>query len=200
MEHIHKTVYINLEKRSDRRAELEQEFVAMGIQDAERFPAIEHSVGMIGCHMSHLAVLKMAREHGWDNVLIFEDDFQCIVDKETFHTTLAAFFEKNIPYDVVMLSYNVLKSEPYDEIVSYAREAQTASGYIVHKRFYDSLIENLETALLRLIETQQHWLYANDQCWKSLQSHSEWFYCNTRIGIQRPSYSDLSNRFVDYGV
>ena len=199
MEHIAGAFYINLDRRTDRRAEFEGECAAMGIC-VERFPAIVDPTGFIGCHKSHLEVLKKARCQGLHNVLIFEDDFKFIVSKEEFESNLNAFFDSNIEYDVLMLSYLLNNGEPHNEIVGRVKEAQTASGYIVHSRFYDTLIDNLETNLAGLIDTHRHWIHLNDQCWKQLQPCAQWFYFQKRIGIQRPSYSDLSNRFAEYNV
>ena len=199
MDNITKAVYINLTRRTDRKAEFEEELRRMDIR-AQRFPAIEAKPGMIGCHSSHLAVLKMARSMGWENVLVFEDDYQFVVDKETLNRELQRFFDLKIPYDVLMLAYNLNKSEDCNEVVGYARDVQNAAGYIVHKRFYDTLIANLEEALPLLKETLAHWKYLNDQCWKTLQPTAEWFYLKTRCGIQRPSYSDLAERHMDYGT
>jgi GR25 family glycosyltransferase involved in LPS biosynthesis len=198
MEHIDGALYINLEKRLDRRAQFEEECDRMEIS-VERFPALEANPGFVGCHKSHLAALKLAKARGYKNVLIFEDDFQFIVTKEVFESQLRAFFALDIPYDVLMLSYNLQKAETYNDIIGRAREVQTASGYIVHNRFYDTLIKNLEDHLEPLLITKAHWLHLNDQCWKEVQPAAEWFYLQTRIGVQRPSYSDLACRFVDYG-
>lgn len=197
MEHIKHAVYINLDRRADRRAEFNAECERIGLR-VERFPAIESQPGFVGCHKSHIAVLKMAKANNWEHVLIFEDDFQFLVDAATFQTNLEQFFASNTPYDVLMLSYNIQRSEPVNELISKVYEAQTASGYLVHSRFYDTLIQNLETNLPLLERTGAHWLYLNDQCWKSVQPDAAWYFFNTRIGKQRPSYSDLANRFMDY--
>ena len=199
MNHIAGAFYINLDSRTDRRLEFENECAKMNIH-VQRFPAIKDAKPFIGCHKSHLEVLKKARELGLENVLIFEDDFQFIVGKEEFISNLNKFFDSNTPYDVIMLSYSLMRGEPVNDIFGRVVEVHTASGYLVHSRFYDKLISNLETNLAKLIETHHHWLYLNDQCWKQLQPSSEWFYFKTRIGIQRPSYSDLAGRFLERGV
>ena len=198
MEHIQHIVYINLDHRTDRRTEIEHELERMDLS-GERFAAIHTKPGCIGCAKSHLAVLKMAKERGWDHVLILEDDFQFIIDKEVVNTQLKAFFDLKIPYDVLMVSYAINKSLPYNDIVCRAVDVQTASGYLVHSRFYDSLIQNLSEAITLLISTGKHWYYANDQSWKKLQPHSLWFCMNIRFGKQRPSYSDNAEQFMDYG-
>ena len=196
---IDKIVYINLDKRPDRKKEIEHELAIMGLS-GERFSAIEHKRGMIGCGMSHLAVLKQAKAKGYNNILVLEDDFHFIVDKSVFEKELDSFFDLNIPYDVLMLSYNHLKHEQYNTVMSRAINVQTASGYIVHSRFYDSLIRVWEAGLQNLIETGNEPKYSVDQCWKTLQPSSQWFLLNTRIGVQRESYSDIEHRVVDYKV
>lgn len=189
--------YINLDSRLDRRILIEPEFQSMNLS-VERFPAIQRSPGTLGCTQSHLEVLKLARQRGYPSVIIFEDDFEFIISKETFDDIM-----KKLPdeYDVVMLSYNLQKQEPYNETFGRALEVQTASGYIVHSRFYDRLINTLQEGLA-LFEQRphEHWFYINDQYWKRLQPHSVWLYSLVRIGKQRAGYSDLAGHFVDHGL
>lgn len=197
--YIEKVVYINLDKRPDRKKEMEGELAKMGLS-GERFAAIEHRNGAIGCSMSHLAVLKQAKANKHKNILVLEDDFQFVVDRATFEKELHSFFDLNIPYDVLMVSYNCYEKKPYNAIVSRVNDAQTTSGYLVHERFYDSLLRVWEEGLQKFIETGNGPKYALDQYWKSLQPSSQWFLMNTRIGIQRDSYSDIEQRRVNYRV
>ncbi len=198
MEFIHKVIYINLDKREDRRAEIEGELRSMDIT-AERFPGIERKPGIVGCTASHLAVIKRAKEEGWPNVLVFEDDFMFLVNKLKFYNNVREFFQSNMVYDVLMLGYNITgKSENLNEIVSRGYNIQAPSGYIVHHRFYDKLINTWESALQHLIITGHHWHYANDQSWKSLQIDNTFLYFNIRIGKQRGSWSDNAGCYMDY--
>lgn len=199
---ISQIFYINLDRRTDRRAAIEQEIDNFGFPQnkVSRFAAIEDkSLGCIGCSKSHLAVLRLAQESDYENILILEDDFQFIVDKSTFHANLREFFARyREKFDVVMLAYNLKEGEPIDDLVGYCRKAQTASGYIVNRRMFGDLIETMEMGLDRLIATHQHWLYVNDVCWFPLQKTREWYYFMERVGIQRPGFSDLANQMVDY--
>jgi len=197
MDQIKHIIYINLDHRTDRRSELEYELERMGLS-GERFSAIRTDPGIIGCTQSHLAVLKMAKERGWDHVLILEDDFQFLVNREDLNKHIKAFFDLDIPYDILMLGYNIFSSKPYNDVICRANDVQTTSGYLIHSRFYDTLIQNLSETIPPLISTGKHWIYAIDQYWKRLQPISEWFCMNVRIGKQRPSYSDLAERFTDY--
>ena len=198
---IDKIFYINLDRRTDRRAEIEEELSNFGFPQnlIRRFPAIEDIEGSIGCSRTHLAVLRLAQERNYENIIIFEDDFKFIIDKKILHSNLHEFFTRyGEKFDVLMLSYNLKESEPIDHLIGYCRKAQTASGYIINRRVFSDLINTMETALERLIATGHHWLYVNDVCWYSLQMTREWYYFIERAGIQRPGYSDLANRMVDY--
>jgi glycosyl transferase family 25 len=193
-----RSVYINLDRRTDRRAEFEAECVRMGIQ-AERFPAIAHSVPALGCAMSHLAVLKLARSRGYERVCIFEDDFQFLVSPQVYARILA-----EIPSgaDVVMLGWYLYATEPYNATFGRVLDATTASGYIVHRRAYDRLIQTLEEGVSLFI-THLHDAdvvskYINDQYWRRLQPNLLWLHTLERVGRQRSSYSDLVGAHVAY--
>ncbi len=75
--------YINLDKRTDRRAEFEAEMARVGLSDfVRRYPAAVDAthlpMGDYGrhraCGKSHSNLIKYAAEKDLDNILIFEDD------------------------------------------------------------------------------------------------------------------------------
>jgi glycosyl transferase family 25 len=197
---IEKIIYINLEKRKDRKEEIESELNKFELQ-YERFNAIERKMGLVGCGYSHLEVLKKAKKMNYKNVLILEDDFVFLVSKEEFENNLTDFFNTIKHFDVCMLSYNVLQNELVVgiNVVKRLLEAQTASGYIVNNHYYDKLIELYEKNIPILEQTGIHWIYANDQIWKPLQKQDKWYYFTTRIGRQRPGYSDNAECITDVG-
>jgi glycosyl transferase family 25 len=194
------TIYINLDRRQDRREQFEAEAAKMNLP-VERFSAIERSPGILGCGLSHLAVLKLARERDWPSVLIFEDDFEFLVSPAEFRSQLeSALKDEGDNWDVLMLSYAHEVREPHSKTLFRIQSAQTASGYIVHKRLYTELIDLFERAMESLATTGRHWDYANDQVWKQIQPHKKWFGFTTRLGRQRASFSDTSWSHADYGV
>jgi hypothetical protein len=198
---IDKIFYINLDKRFDRRAEIEQELNNMELP-YERFPAIYNENGAIGCGYSHLSVLKLARDRGYKNVLIFEDDFIFLVEKQELESYFEKLFNNSCNFEVCFLSYNCHSFEdiPQHTFIKRVLDAQSASGYIVNEKCYSKLISLYENAMPLLEATNHHWIYANDQCWKGLQKKDTWICFDKRIGKQRASYSDNANRFTDYGV
>ena len=197
--YIDKIFYINLNKRQDRREQIEKELNDFGL-NYERFEAIEYEpMGSYGCGMSHLQILKLAKEKNYKNILIFEDDFTFLVSKTIFEENLKTFFESGLDYDVCYLSYNL---HEYQELENYNVNkvlfSQTASGYIINNHYYSVLIELYEWALPKLLETTYHWLYSNDVVWRDLQKKDNYYAFKTRIGKQRPSYSNCTVSFVDY--
>lgn len=198
---IDKIIYINLDHRTDRKDEIEGELEKFNLlEKSERYSAIcVKEQGILGCTMSHLEVFKLAKARQYINVLILEDDFQFLISKEEFEDQLTEFFDSNIEYNVCMISYNLIQSEvtPYPFLLK-VKEAQTASGYIVHHTMYDRLIELYEEAVPKLRETQFHWIYANDQIWKRLQPSSDWYCFKNRFGKQRDGYSDNSQKYENY--
>ncbi|MEH2492848.1 glycosyltransferase family 25 protein [Bradyrhizobium sp. AZCC 2230] len=73
-------IIINLPERKDRRVEMIQQLNRTGWQ-ADFFPAVRPdstagfpSIGAHGCFLSHLSVLKLAKDEGASSVLIMEDD------------------------------------------------------------------------------------------------------------------------------
>ena len=202
MEFIGAIIYINLDYRKDRRFQMEQEFARMGIRDAKRFNAIPHEYGLIGCMQSHLAVLELAKKNGYKNILIFEDDFEFMVSKEDLDSDVRNVLGPGLQYDVLMLGYNMKKSAPLasHKTIFKVIDAQTASAYIVHESFYDTLIKCYRDALPLLKSTKLWDTYANDQVWKKLQPDARWYAFTTRMGKQRESYSDTTRRVENYGV
>jgi glycosyl transferase family 25 len=200
-EHISKIIYINLNKRTDRKECIEKELNDFGL-DYERFEAIETPIpgfGIVGCGLSHLAVLKLAKERNYENVLILEDDFTFLVSKEELQHQLTEFFKLKLDYDTCFLAYNLKKDEPLDNgIVNRIIEAWTSSGYIASKKSYDKLINLYEYAMPLLAQTRAHWIYSNDQIWRELQQKDNWYYFIKRIGKQADGYSDNSNCYTSY--
>jgi glycosyl transferase family 25 len=195
-EHIDKIMYINLNRRTDRRELIETQLNEYGLQ-YERFEAIETpGFGTLGCGLSHLEVLKIAKERGYKNILILEDDFYFLVTKEELNEQLNLFFDLSLNYDVCFLAYLLQDYKLVNNVVNQALECQTTSAYIVNNSYYDELIKLYEYTMPLLKETRQHWIYANDQAWKPLQKRDNWYYFIKRIGAQRDGISDTGSEGV----
>lgn len=192
--------YINLDNRTDRKEALEKELVEFGLP-FERFSAIKHEFGAVGCSKSHVAVIKLAKERKYPRVMILEDDFTFVSHRDNVERVLGQVRDEAKPYDVCMISHNILQSEELPE--SYWRKmtnGQTTSGYIIQEHYYDVLLGVVEPSISLLEQTHQNNNYAIDVVMKQLQPRDKWYYMTERLGIQRPSYSDIESRQVDYNV
>ena len=60
--------------------------------------------GALGCTASHKKCTEYAIEHNLDNVLILEDDYNFIENRNLFNTELTKFLTSNINWDVLLLN------------------------------------------------------------------------------------------------
>jgi GR25 family glycosyltransferase involved in LPS biosynthesis len=205
-QYIDHIIYINLEHRTDRREEIERELARMDLTDkADRFEATYiKEQGILGCTISHMEAIRLAKNRGYKNVLILEDDFEFLLEKDVVESRLETFFRSKLGrnYDVCMLGFGLVRESPDPteecDLVKRVIEAQNAAAYIVQEKYYDVIIELYERIIPLLRETKAHWLYANDQAWKILQEKDRWYYFIDRFGKQRAGYSDNSCEYMDY--
>ena len=190
--------YINLDYRTDRKESTIKELSKIGIYYPNRFSAIKKHNGAIGCYMSHLKVVKDARDRGLPCVTIFEDDILFLNPKETLQK-LNRIINSNIEWDVIILGGN--NSQPYQTINEdciKVNNCQTTTAYIVKKKYYDTFIDNLTEGLQKLIETNNSSMYALDQYWKKLQKKDNFLLIIPVNVVQKESYSDIEHRNVYY--
>ena len=131
--------YINLESRPDRQIYVEEELKKIGIK-ADRFNAIKLPNGALGCSMSHLKCIEMAKENDWDHILIVEDDIH-FLNHDLFMNQINKFFSLHKNWDVVLIAgNNVPPHKIIDDTCVKVSSCQTTTGYIVKKHYYDILI------------------------------------------------------------
>ena len=193
-EFVEKVIYINLEHRTDRRTEIESELSKYFSSDKIiRFNAIKDNHGGIGCTKSHIAVLEMAIENNWNNVLIVEDD------------AMWSNFQRGYPilnnlmknsFDVIMLGGVVQK---LDMRTYKVYSGHTGTAYIVNKSYYSKLLQNFKESLSGFVTTMNYHMFALDQFWKRLQPVDNWYCIVPSLMIQRPGMSDIEHRFVNNG-
>lgn len=195
---IEHALYINLASRTDRKQHVESQLKLVGIS-AERFNAIKLPDGALGCSMSHLKCLQMAKEKGWDHVLICEDDIT-FTNPGLFIQQINKFLSKQENWDVVLLAGNNMP--PYKPIEDYCVQVtrcQTTTGYLVKSHYYDKLIDNIKTGMNMLVRNRDmHKIYAIDKYWFLLQDKDLWFLITPLSVVQREDYSDIEKRRTNY--
>ena len=197
MEHIDKIIYINMDARTDRRAELEAEFTRLGIPNDKimRFPASSYNgCPNTGCLVSHANVIHLAYEMGYRNVLVLEDDFRFIEDAAKVNADIRAFFDMKLDWDVLMLTTcsAVVIPEYVGYLASRISSSTNGAGYLVNRPMMMELVELFDSNVENLFNTKAHWLYQNDILWKSLMPTKQWYMFNHYLGYQVGGYSDLS--------
>jgi glycosyl transferase family 25 len=201
MDNIDKIYYINLDHRKDRKGQIEQELKKMNIFDkAERFNAISEELGSLGCSKSHLEVLKDARDKKYKTIMIFEDDYMFLINKNIFNLKMEYIFKTVPNFDVFMLGIKLNSFKIFNNTIQKVLNGQTSSCYLIKEHYYDKLIKTIEESLDPLLETRNPSKYAYDQIWKKLQPSDNWYCFKTRIGKQREGYSDIEKRYVKYTV
>jgi GR25 family glycosyltransferase involved in LPS biosynthesis len=195
-------LYINLLSRVDRKEHIESQLTSIGIQPT-RFNAIKLKNGRIGCSMSHLKCLEIAKKNNWPYVMICEDDL-IILNKNNFIKHLNNFFrlhgDVNDAWNVLLLAGNNVP--PYvkiDDTCIEVSHCQTTTGYIIKQCYYDTLIDNIRTGIHKLMKyPDNHVLYAIDKYWIQLQKIHPWYMIVPVEAVQREDYSDIEKRQTNY--
>lgn len=107
--HFDKIYYINLDRRQDRRRDCEAQLLKYNII-AERVTAYDTASmgisGAIGCHKSHIKVLKDAYKKGYNKILLLEDD---IVFTKEFDNFASLPSPNSFHWDMLYLGATIMK-------------------------------------------------------------------------------------------
>ena len=193
--------YINLDSRPDRKTHVESQLDSIGIKQCTRFSACMMVNGAIGCSTSHLKILEMAREQNLPHIMIVEDDIE-FTKPDLFVKQMNNFLGHNDPttYDVVLLAgNNIPPYRVHDESSVQVSHCQCALGYFVQSHYYDTLIKNFSQSLEKLIQFPDHHIeYAVDKYWLHLQKRDRWYLIVPLTIIQKPDYSNIEKKNVNY--
>lgn len=190
--------YINLLSRPDRKQHVESQMKTLGIP-IDRFNAVKLPNGALGCSMSHLKCLEMAKKSGWSHLLIVEDDIK-FNKPELLKKQLNKFLSRHQLWDVVLIGgNNVPPYQPIDDTCVRVASCQTTTGYLVNGHYFDTLIDNYRTSIKKLIENPElHVMYAIDKYWFHLQKRDNWYLIIPLSVTQREDYSDIEKRPTNY--
>jgi len=200
--------YINLDYRLDRKILVEREFSKLDIEFI-RIPAILHSNGAIGCLQSHIKVLETCDQDA-EYLWVCEDDVEFLVSRCELDKSINAFMKSD--GDILCLGFNSMKNSKFSEGFLRTTDNQTASSYLVKRKFRKVLLD-LWKSLLNSIETniehplnneylkldiRKYNFNALDQAWKILQKDYIFLIPEKRIAKQRSGYSDIEEKSVNY--
>ncbi len=196
---IKNVCYINLVERTDRKEHVKKQLNMVGLTNFERFNAIKLPDGALGCSMSHLKCLQIAKDKKLDHILIVEDDI-IFLNPEIFIKQLNRFLENNKEWDVLLIAgNNVPPYKVVDETCVQVSWCQTTTGYLIRNQYYDTLIQNIKEGINHLIrEPKNKIMYAIDKYWLSLQKRDTWLLLIPLTVSQKEGYSDIEKQVTNY--
>ena len=191
-------IYINLASRTDRNTHVQNELKKIGVNNPERFNAIKLEDGALGCSMSHLKCIELAKKNNYEYVFICEDDIE-FLNPELFLTQLHSFLNSNISWNVVLVAgNNMLPYLPGNDTCIKILNCQTTTGYIVKREYYDTLIDNYKTGIKNLLKEPFNNEYKIDKYWFKLQRKDNWYLIIPLTVIQREDYSDIEKKVTNF--
>lgn len=192
------THYINLLYRPDRKRLIEKELSTMKIKSFQRFNALTGKNGHIGCSRSHLQLLKNSKKNNHPYIAIVEDDIHFKHPQKTIHQ-LQKLLESNESWDVIILGGVGGERNRLSPYYSSANGVSSTTGYIVNKKYIDTLIDHWEKGLNKLEkDPEKHTIYALDQTWKQLQKKDKFIILSDHDVVQRSDFSDIQGGYIDY--
>jgi glycosyl transferase family 25 len=204
-EKIDGIVYINLEKRDDRKklilnelSKIETDMNRVNKVSGVYIPKNGHK----GCVQSHITALNIAKMNRWKYTLIFEDDMELNVSPDEFNDSINNILDymnkNNINWDVIMLATGHNEKTSIFNTYDFVRikKATTSSGYIVNQRYYDKLIKLFTYCNENMSKDKwsggKDWEpYALDQQWEKLQEKDNWYGFKNDLIKQRNSASTI---------
>jgi hypothetical protein len=190
---------INLDDRPDRWAQLQAEL--KGWPPIERVSAVKHSPGWVGCTLSHIQCLELAKERNYEWVLILEDD--CMMRPnalQNFKGLLPFLWNNRNKWDVFMggVSCGISTDDKLigDQIFIsrnpnlYKVSACNSHFCLLHRDAYTRILQTIPKNPSEYTQSKNSidtWYRDNVRVWST----------SPFIAIQREGFSDVINDYSD---
>lgn len=197
---------INLESRKDRKEFMEKQMEKLGISQYTFFKAIcpdektmkkykhflkkseeYYRIGSLGCLLSHLEIIKIAKKCSYKNILILEDDCEFMENIEKIILYFKLFYSNN--YAIGYLSGSHMEKPDFisDNIVK-VKKTYTTTSYIINHSIFNYIINNLENYNQEIDKFYALEIQTKYNC-----------YCSfPHLTRQKEGYSDIHKQFVNY--
>ena len=196
-EMIEYVLYINLAHRTDRKNRLELQLKEYGFTSVQRVDAVLNKKNPHkGCCASHIKALETALTLPGNNMLILEDDFEFVFDKEVTYSILKHTTSTVSNWDVIKLGANLIEAENItaSNCIRKVEMSQTSHGYLITKSYVKVLLECFRSCYKNSPEDlygSKITEYALDKAWFPLQRSDNWYITKPKLGKQYESYSDI---------
>lgn len=215
-----KIVYINLDESTERKEEIEKQFNLINL-NVERYSAVNGkklenpltltrkgrvfmNLGEVGCLMSHLNIIKQAKQEQLKNILIMEDDL--LFRKDTNEIFDRLWQKVPDDWDVIYFTgnhrweYGPLKPTQKDgktihdgrdqtEGIYRVTRMLTTGMYAVNSKVYDKLISSLEN-YTECVD--------NHLCMLQRDTSLNFYTFRPYLCVQKPGYSIVRGGYRDY--
>lgn len=137
----HQTYIINLEKRIDRKVNIQKEFATYEEFDITIFKAIEHQRGSLGLFQSFQKIVGLAAEQNLDYVIICEDDhvFTANYNKHLFNAQIKLGWQ--LGFDILLGGMsNVHDALFFNSNLVWVGGFTGLQFTVVFRKFYDTIL------------------------------------------------------------
>ena len=157
MDCIPKIFVINLPHRTDRLISITTELTRMGLLEkmevVEGVVLIAHETGTAGIAEAHARCLELAKERGYEIIMILEDDCKFLVDRETFDKEIETFLKTAGDWNGLWFgSFVNNKHTKTEHNWVYGAGYNQDTAKLIHSRFYDQLINTYRLCRDKYIE------------------------------------------------
>jgi GR25 family glycosyltransferase involved in LPS biosynthesis len=192
-----KIFVINLDRRADRMLEISKALDRIGVKNFERVSAVDGKAmnkkfpiapGHVGCVLSHMKVLNLAKERGYKNYIVFEDDAE-------FHPDFVSLFDEKIKFvpenwDCVFFGgSHVGGFDRLNEHVIKMHGSYTTHAMIINNSLYEKLTG---------VWGDQSFRSEVDVAMARLHKDNNCYSFNPPLVFQKAGYSDILDKFDDY--
>jgi hypothetical protein len=197
--YISHVVYVNLDSRTDRKAQIEQELKVFAPEQIHRIPGIVPDIldmahKNVALATAHLNAVKLARDNQWPNTLFLEDDAVWKNIEKGYPC-----FEKLVQgsYDAIMLGGHHAE---YDDETFRVKNATSGASYLLHNSHYTVFIDKLQAMIDSFVSgVTNHALVQGDvMVFAPLQKEYKWFIVIPPLMVQLPGKSDREGKYVNF--
>ena len=198
-QHIEHVIYINLDSRPDRKAQIEKELQIFDKSQIHRIPGIVPEIQdtkhkTLALAKAHLNAIKHARDAGWKNTLFVEDDAVWTNIEKAY-----PIFERLLkqPYDAIMLGG---QRPQYDLQTFRVKQSYGGTAYFLKNSHFNILIQKIEEMISKFNPNTSTYLSVevDNIVFRELQKNYNWFIVVPGLMKQLAGHSDRMSSYQDY--
>lgn len=201
---IPNVMFINMERNPERNDQIQSELSRTGFLNSAnvfRFEGVAVPTnGAKGCFLSHMHCLAWSVANTQGHVLILEDDFEFLVDREQILQQVSrADSVCSGRWDVIIFGQYVHAwRQIEDSRVFMVQRSTTTSGYLVNRNYIQTLLTKWHQAFSRIPADLSVFRPQDnlDQIQTEFQASDVWLAFPTSIGAQRAGKSIIGDVYV----